>query len=76
MDKQNLRRKEDGVWNSHEGFSKNYCVSSWRVTLEYLEYRGIQADIIEVKAMQHRCTIEVVGPRVIMEGEQVGTVAL
>lgn len=43
---------------------------SGRATPEYLKYRGIQQNILEVKVMQHRCTIKVVGPGVMMEGDK------
>ena len=66
MDKQDLRCKVDGVCN---GSLKDYRVGSGRATPEYLKYRGIQANILEIKVMQHRCTRKVVGPRVIMEGD-------
>ena len=61
----------DGVGNGHEDSLKDYCVSSGRATPEYLKYRGIQANILEGKVMQHRCTKKVVGPRVIMGDEEV-----
>ena len=70
MNKQDLRCKVDGVCNGREDSLNDYRVSSGRVTPEYLKYRGIQKNILEVKVMQHRCTKKVVGPKVIMEGDK------
>ena len=64
--------KDSGVCNDHEGPLKGLLRELGESNAQILIkiQRGIQENIPEIKAMQHRCTIRVDGPSVITSGEK------